>query len=87
MAEEPADLVLPVLQQLQSGLTEIKATLADHGRRLEHIERDMKDLRGQFIYALGAATAADLRSREVEGRADELDEKMKALEAALAEKS
>ena len=47
----------------------------------------MRDLRNSFMYVAGAATVADHRVREVAERVDDLDEKMKALEAALAEKS
>ena len=85
MADEPQDMILPMLREIRQGQTEMAARLERVEGTLGRLERDVKQLRSSFIYVAGAATIADHRVREVDERVDDLDEKMKALEAALAE--
>ena len=85
MAEPDWGVWQTILQQIQADTGELKTSLARLDRRVDHIERDMKDLRVQFTYALGAATAADFRARELDARLDDVDERLKALETARAE--
>ena len=86
MADEPDQLITRILQQIQADVSDVKAGIAKLDRRVDHIERDVRELRTTFMYVAGAATVAEQRAREVDGRVDDLNEKMKALEAALAEK-
>ena len=91
MADEPQDMILPMLREIRQSQAETAARLErfEHevGVHFSRLERDVKDLRTTFMYVAGAATVADHRVREVDERVDDLDEKMKALEVALAEKS
>ena len=88
MADEIADHTLQLLRDIRQGQAETVARLErlerDFGSHFTRLERDVKDLRATFMYVAGAATVADHRVREVDERVDDLDEKMKALEAALA---
>ena len=87
MAHTPDDMVMPMLREIRQGQTEMAARLERVEGAVGRLERDVKQLRSSFMYVAGAATIADHRVNEVDDRVDDLDEKMKALEAALAEKS
>ena len=86
MADATDDMVMPMLREIRQGQTEMAARLERVEGAVGRLERDVKELRSSFMYVAGAATIADHRVREVDDRVDDLDEKMKALEAALAEK-
>jgi hypothetical protein len=90
VSDQPTDLTLQLLGDIRQGQAEDGARLErlerEFNARFTRMERDMRDLRNSFMYVAGAATIADHRVREVDERVDDLDEKMKALEAALAEK-
>ena len=91
MAKEPDDMVMPMLREIRQSQAETAARLERLEREVSthfsRLERDVKDLRTTFMYVAGAATVADHRVREVDERVDDLDEKMRALEAVLAEKN
>ncbi len=87
MADEPQDMILPMLREIRQGQEVMAARLERVEGAASRLERDMKQLRSSFMYVAGAATLADHRVNEVDERVDDLDEKMKALEVALAEKS
>ena len=55
------ELIYEILKQLQSGLTDVKATLADHTRQLIRIREDINALRSDDLRRESVQAQMDLR--------------------------
>jgi uncharacterized coiled-coil protein SlyX len=73
MARQPDDLVLRVLKNVQ-------ATLAEHSKQLERMEKKLEDLADGTIAALGLATQQNLRQDRTDARLDQLELRVARLE-------
>jgi len=89
MAEQSSELMLTILQGLQSDMGEVKRTLADHSVRLGHIDERLANMDMQFTYTLGLASGAEFKAQtsarralDVEKRMDELTARVEQLEKA-----
>jgi ubiquinone biosynthesis protein UbiJ len=89
MADVSNELMLTILQGVQSDIGEMKKTLTNLDGRVGHIEADVSDLKLQFTYTLGLASGADFKAQtatrhaaDVEKRVDELTARVEQLEKA-----
>ena len=73
MAKEPEDLVLRLLR-------EIRSTQEAHGGKLNHLEKRVEDLYTISTHTLGVAANAHLRYETLEGRIEQLTQRIERLE-------
>lgn len=68
MNEITNELIYEILKQLQTGMTEMKATLADHTRQLLRIRDDINNLRSDDLRIETMQTSMDARLERIERR-------------------
>ncbi len=61
-----SELIYEVLEQLQAGQAEIKATLTDHTRQLIRIREDINALRGDDLRREAMQAQMDVRLERME---------------------
>jgi len=74
MAKETESLVLRLLR-------EIRGTQQLHGKKLDHLDKRVEDLYKISTHTLGVAANAHVRYESLEARVDQLNERVKRLEA------
>jgi hypothetical protein len=73
MAEVTNELLYEVLKKLQADVTEVRTTLADHGRQLIRIREDINVLRGDDLRREGMQAQMDHRLERIEQRLGMVD--------------
>ena len=85
MANEPDNVVLQILKDIQSTLADHGRVLDDHSGRFDNIERELSDLAKLVTYSLGQSTETQFRQSQQERRIDELFERVSKLESERVE--
>ncbi len=76
MAKQPDDLVIRILRDIQS-------TLSDHTKRFEHIEERLDEVREGMLTALGLSSHAHVRNDSMKKDINELKKRVKRLETKV----
>ncbi|MCE7030093.1 hypothetical protein [Jiella avicenniae] len=80
MADEPDNLVLQLLREIRTDVGDVKATLAKHGERLDHIDQRLEEVHETLYTVAGAAVHANVRHDTVAERLKTLEERVSRLE-------
>ena len=83
MPNEPDDLVLRILKEIQATLAEHGRTLTDHTRSFEDVKRRLDDIHEGMITSLGLAGRAHVRHEVIQREIDDIKERLKRLEAKV----
>jgi hypothetical protein len=85
MAREPDNLVLTLLREIRSDITEIKVKLTEHDERFDVLEKKFDDHQYLMTHTFGVAGLANMQTGLVDARVNELANRQKASEAKQAE--
>jgi hypothetical protein len=80
MASEPDNLVLTLLREMRTAISDIRATQDEQSRRLIHIETRVDEMHESMITGLGLAAHANVRHDGVEKRLADLTKRVERLE-------
>ncbi len=83
MAEPNWELWGSILEGLQGEMREVRSTLAQHGAKLDTIEKDVRGLKSMAQMALGTASGADFVAERAEKLASDTHKRLDQLIEAL----
>jgi chromosome segregation ATPase len=83
MAEPDWTLIETVLRELQADMAAVKGTLAQHGAKLDAIEKETRGLRDLSKMALGAGTGAEYLAEQAQQAADRANKRLDELTARI----
>jgi len=83
MAKQPEDLVVRILRDIQTTLSEQSKMLTDHTKRFEHLEQRFDDVHEGMLTALGLASHAHVRDDSMKKDINDLKKRVKRLEAKV----
>jgi hypothetical protein len=73
MAQITNEIIFEILKNLQAGVAEIKATLADHTHQLIRVREDINALRGDDLRRESLQAQMDTRLQRIENRLNRTD--------------
>jgi hypothetical protein len=85
IAREPDNLVLTLLREIRSDITEIKVKLTEHDERFDVLAKKFDDHQYLMTHTFGIAGLANVQTGLVDARVNELANRQKASEAKQAE--
>ena len=83
MAEPDWRAFEQILRELQADISAVKATLREHGGKLDGIERETRGLRDLSKMALGAGTGAEFMAEQAQQAADRANKRLDDLDARI----
>jgi polyhydroxyalkanoate synthesis regulator phasin len=81
MAEEPDNVVLPLLWEIRSAQQAQGDVLSQHTGALSRLEKRVEDLYTMSTHTLGVAVSAHDKHLALEARVDQLSERVQRLES------
>ena len=76
MADEPTDLTHRMLREIRAGQEALEQSVAAQGDKIDALVKEVGELKGWVVHALGVVTTEHLKNREQDSQIEELDDRL-----------